>query len=146
MPDRLGDARRANGARIERERRSYDNTEARRAIGRRIESERRGAVVQDEINSLVRPTQTRPNLRTIDPVGALPPKRGRSDYTAKAAATGGGIASPLTETDYAAREYHPARMLTSSDGLFVWAFEPIKKIVMNDANAAEVEQIFAVPV
>lgn len=145
MPDRLGDARRANGARIERERRSYDNTEARRAIGRRIESARRGAVVQEEINSLVRPTQTRPSLRTIDPVGALPPKRGRSDYTAKAAATGGGIASPLTETDYAAREFHLAQSLASSDGLFVWEFAAVKKVVMTDANGAEVVQIFAAP-
>jgi hypothetical protein len=88
----------------------------------------------------------RKQLATVPPVGALPLKRGRADYKAPAAAaTGGGIASPLTEPSYAAREFHPVQTLTSSDGLFVWELEPIKKIVMTDANDEPVVQIFAVP-
>ncbi|MFZ3184960.1 MAG: hypothetical protein WA173_12565, partial [Pseudomonas sp.] len=115
MTDRLGDARRAIGARIENERRSYDNTAARRAIGARIEQERRGGAVQDDLNSLVRPERKRQALPPVAPRGALPAKRGRADYKAPAAGTGGGIASPLIETADT-REYHEGVLLPSTDG------------------------------
>lgn len=38
----------------------------------------------------------------------------------------------LEETDYALREYWAPRTLQSSDGLFVWHEEPIKRIVLTD--------------
>jgi hypothetical protein len=145
MADRLGDARRANGARIESERRAIGTRmeSERRANGRRIESERTGAAVQEDINSLVRPVVVRKQLATVPPVGALPLKRGRADYKAPAAAaTGGGIASPLTEPSYAAREWWPAGML-SSDGLFV--LPAVKSIDMVDADDAPVTFNYAAP-
>jgi hypothetical protein len=146
MADRLGDARRANGVRIEKQRRGADNAAARRANGDRLESSRRGVTVQDEINSLVRPVAVRKQLKTVPPLGALPAKRGRANYKAPATvATGGGIASPLTEPSYAAREFHPEKSLKSSDGLFVWEFAAVKKVVMTDANGEPVVQIFAEP-
>ncbi len=46
-----------------------------------------------------------------------------------------GIASPLTEPDINAREYH-GTPLTSSDGLFT--MPAVKKVVLEDANGREV--------
>lgn len=119
----------------------------RRAIGKRIVAERRGESVVEDINRLITPTRVRRTLRTVPAVGALPTTRGRGNYTPPPPppAVGGGIASPLTETDYAQREFHAARYFTTVDGIFVWQIDPPKKFVMEDANGAPVEQIFAEP-
>lgn len=148
MVDRLGDARRANGARIESQRLAADPGAARRANGDRLESSRRGVTVQDEINSLVRPVAVRKQLKTVPPLGALPAKRGRSDYKAPPAASAGGagIASPLVEQDYAARTYWPDVTVTSTDGLRSFVIKPIKEITQLDANLKTVKQQFAQPV
>ena len=118
----------------------------RRAIGQRIVAERRGESVVEDINRLITPTRVRRTLRTVPAVGSLPTTRGRGNYTPPPPAVGGGIASPLTETDYALREFHPSMYLQSADGIFVWEMKPPAKIVMTDANGATVEQVFAVPV
>ncbi|MCR4508937.1 hypothetical protein NUV66_06435 [Pseudomonas sp. 32.2.56] len=117
----------------------------RRAIGQRIVAERRGESVVEDLNRLITPTRQRRTLRTVPPVGALPTTRGRGNYTPPPPAVGGGIASPLNETDYALREFHAARYFTTVDGIFVWQIDPPKKFVMEDANGAPVEQIFAEP-
>lgn len=140
MADRLGDERRANGARIEKERRSYDNGAARRANGDRIARERTGADVQEDINSLVRPVVTRKQLSTVPPLGVLPLKRGRADYKEPAVTTGGGIASPLTEVEVDGvgdRTYWPAMLQETTDGLFSFEVRPIKtwKFLDADGNA-----------
>lgn len=145
MADRLGDARRANGTRIESERRAIGQRmeSERRANGRRIESERTGAAVQEDINSLVRPVAVRKQLAIVPPVGALPLKRGRADYKAPAAAaTGVGIASPLTESAIIAREWHAAG-LPSSDG--IWEYPALKKLTLSDADGVELVVILAAP-
>jgi len=67
-------------------------------------------------------------------VGAAKPKLAGS----QASGTGGSIASPLTEPDSSAREYHPAVNLSSTDGLFTIVVRPIKKVVMQDANTRPV--------
>jgi len=118
----------------------------RKAIEKNIEAERRGKSVVDDLGRLAQPSQQRRSLRPVQPVGALPTARGRGVYVAPpAASTGGGIASPLTETDYALREFHATRFVISADGVFVWEFQPVSKITMADANGATVEQIFASP-
>lgn len=130
----MQDARRANGQRIEAER---------RAIGNRMIEERTGKAVADDINRLTTPPRQRKTLRTIQPVGGIPAGRGRADYKAPANSSTAGIASPITEPDYAEREFW-ASGLVSSDGLF---FLPaVKKIVAQDANAAEVIFEYAQPV
>lgn len=48
---------------------------------------------------------------------------------------GAGIASPLTETDVSKREYYAQGWITA-DGLF--HLPALKKLVMQDANGAEV--------
>ena len=74
------------------------------------------------------------------PIG---PARGTGFPKASASGgTGGGIASPLTETSYSARTYHAA-MATSSDGLF--AFAALVSIALQDANGASVVLNFAAP-
>ncbi len=124
----MQDSRRANGDRIE---------EQRRAIGNRMIEERTGKAVVDDINRLAKPERQRKPLRAVQPVGAVPATRGRADYNEPAATSGGGIASPLTETGV--REYYPVTLLTSSDGIFTLQVEHVKKLFMTDANSVEHE-------
>lgn len=145
MTDRLGDARRANGVRIEKQRRAADNATARRANGERIESIRKGAGVQDDINALVRPVVARKQLRSVPPLGALPAKRGRADYKAPEAAVGGGIASPLTEQNYAEREWYGPKTLKSSDGILTFHVQAIKQVRTTDADGVEIIMVYKEP-
>ena len=112
---------------LESERRSIgtSNEKTRQAIGKQI---------TNDLNRLVRPTTTKKQLAELAKRGALPAKAGSSVYTAPAAVGGGGIASPLTETDYSKREYWDSGLL-SSDGLF--SMPAIKKLVLTDAAGAE---------
>lgn len=125
--------------------RTSNGAAERRAIGQRIVAERRGESVVEDLNRLQRPARTVRTLRSVPAVGGVPALRGRGSYVAPEAAVGGGIASPLTETNYALREFHDSRYFTTVDGIFVWQIDPPKKFVMEDANGATVEQIFAEP-
>lgn len=46
----------------------------------------------------------------------------------------GGIASPLTETNFTDRTYHPETLLSSSDGIFQFAVKRTKSLKFTDAN------------
>ncbi|PNG11865.1 hypothetical protein [Stutzerimonas stutzeri] len=137
--------RRASGRAMEQSRRNAGriNEATRRAGGQAMIEERTGKAVVEDINRLTRQPATRKPLSPIAPVGALPASRGRGVYKPPAASTGGGIASPLTEASYAGREWWPGG-LPSSDGLFV--LPAVKRIVMTDANGAEVIFDYAEPV
>ncbi len=135
----LGDERRASGRAMEANRRAIDG--AMRAA--------RQSTFKRDLNALESGTTARRSgaLRSVEPRGGVPSSTARVDYTPPAnTGGGGGIASPLTEASYAAREYWPVEVLTSSDGLLTFRVKPIKKIVQADANDAEVVQIFAQPV
>lgn len=138
-------ARRASGAANEAARRASGaaNEAARRASGAANEAARRGdsQQVQRDLNRLVRPPIRRQELRTVAARGAAPAARGRSDYVPPAAGRG-GIASPLTEPSFAAREWWDDGWKTS-DGLFTIPMP--KKIIMRDANNAEVVFEYAKP-
>ena len=149
----LGDSRRASGRANAAERQAIgtNNAAERRAIQTNNTNERRGSSIQDDLNSLIRPEKQAAQLRTVEPRGAVPAQRGSGSYVPPKAGTGTGgvgIASPLTETSYTAREYWPEQTLLSSDGLLSFKVKPIKKIVQIDANATpqEVIQLFAEPV
>lgn len=58
-------------------------------------------------------------------------------------ASGGSIASPLTEVDYADRTYHTGKFWSTSDGMILW--QAIASITFNDANSAEVVLNFDSP-
>lgn len=117
--------------------------EARRAIGKRIESERRGESVVEDLNRLITPARQRRTLRPVQPVGAVPVTRGRGNYTPPPATSpGGGIASPLIEGAAALREWWPTGW-PSTDGVFEYPAE--KRVLMTDANGAEVEFQYSSP-
>jgi hypothetical protein len=116
----------------------------RKAIGKSIEAERRGESMVEDINRLVTPTKPRRTLRTVPLVGAVPAGQGRANYTPPpAAGAGGGLVSPITETNFALREYWPVG-LTSSDGLLI--LPAVKKIVATDAEGVEEVREYAQPV
>ena len=135
----LGDERRASGRAMEANRRAIDG--AMRAA--------RQSTFKRDLNALESGATARRSgaLRSVEPRGGVPSSTARVDYTPPpSTGGGGGIASPLTEASYAAREYWPVEVLTSSDGLLTFRVKPIKKIVQAEANDAEVVQIFAQPV
>lgn len=118
----LADQRRAGGA---------GNQAARRAIGTAITAARQSTFKQD-LNSLETNSARKAGaLRVKEQPGARGATRGQADYSPPAS-TGGGMASPLTEIG--AREYHPAVLVPSSDGIFTLQIEHVKKLTMQDAN------------
>lgn len=123
--------------------RAATGADERRAIGRRIEAERRGESVVEDLNRLITPARQRRTLRPVQPVGAVPVTRGRGNYTPPPATSpGGGIASPLIEGAAALREWWPTGW-PSTDGIFEYPAE--KRVLMTDANGAEVEFQYSSP-
>lgn len=156
----LGDARRAGGSSMEQQRRDSGNARAkerrdiganneagRRAIGDELESSRRGASqMVDDLNRLVVPTSAPRTLRKLEPRGAVPATRGTANNAPVPVRQTGGIASPLTEPSYAAREFWAGSYIESSDGMLTLQIEPLKKLVLRDANNAEVVFDLAEPI
>lgn len=70
------------------------------------------------------------------------PPRGNAGKAKSAAALykigkdggGGGVASPLTESAYADRTFHPEYEIYSSDGLFSLKIKPVASMKFTDAN------------
>ena len=86
-----------------------------------------------------------PTLRREEPRGAIAAGRGRVERNyepERNPGSGGGIASPLQEQSFAAREWWPGG-IPSTDGLL--QFPAPKKITMTDANGAEVVLEYAEP-
>ncbi len=115
---------------------------ARRAIGEDMVKRRTGRDEVDDINAVIKQRRQRSALPTLEARGGVPAQTGTGNYTAPPA-TAAGLASPVTEPSFAAREYWPTG-LVSSDGLFF--FPAPKKIVMQDANGAEAVFEYAEPV
>ncbi|WCD79139.1 hypothetical protein [Pseudomonas sp. TUM22785] len=101
-------------------------------------SSSRASTLKRDLNSLETSRRRTQELNTLERKGLRPATRGRGVWKEPAATgAGGGMAGPLTEPSFAAREYWPDG-LVSPDGLFV--LPAPKKIVWRDAN--DVEQIF----
>lgn len=118
----------------------------RRAIGTAIEAERRGSgnQIASDLDRLSGVTRKLTALSLLPPKGTLEAKKGVGTWDpANVPSTGGGIASPLSETDYTVREYWPKGLL-SSDGLF--NIPALKTLKMTDNDGAEVILNFAQPV
>lgn len=143
----LEQQRRAIGAGITAARQATGEAE-RKAIGQAMITRRRGEQQVDDINAVVQQPRQRRQLSTIEPRGGLGPQKGVGHYVPPRSAPGGGggVASPLTETDYNTREYWAEQTLTSSDGLLSFRVKAIKKLVQTDANSLEVVQQFAQPI
>lgn len=63
----------------------------------------------------------------------------------KGAQTGGSIASPLVEEDYADRTFHSETNIVSTDGLIVLKVKPVKTISFKDAYQHAVTLEFKAP-
>ncbi|BBT17348.1 hypothetical protein WP8S17C03_33970 [Metapseudomonas otitidis] len=115
----------------------------RRGSGAANEASRRasGRALRKDLNSLVLERRRRAPLKAVAPRGAMAALRGRADWVTPASRAG-GIASPLTEPSFAAREWWDEGW-TTSDGLFTIPMP--KKIIMRDANNAEVVFEYAKP-
>ncbi|MFZ2269036.1 MAG: hypothetical protein WAV95_15785 [Azonexus sp.] len=84
------------------------------------------------------------SLPALKPRGPTPAAKS-SGVDKPTQASGGGVASPLTEASFAAREYYPEQAIPTTDGLFAYRAKPIKKIIMTDANDSQVVFVFAAP-
>jgi len=99
--------------------------------------------LKKELKALTRQTQVGVKLKKLkNPLG-IGPSTGVGRRKPKG---GGNIESPVTETDYSAREYWTnTKTVTSVDGLLSFTYKPIKKIVSEDAGGNEVIFIYADP-
>lgn len=101
--------------------------------------------LKSDLNSLQVQDRTQRTLSAIEAKGARPATTGRGTFTKPSSTGTGGIASPLTETSFAARTYYDEVTITSSDGLLIMKVKPIRQVTSKDANGAEVVQIYAQP-
>lgn len=75
--------------------------------------------------------------------GAAAKQKASTLNTAKGSAS--GVASPLVETAYADRTWHPDMTINSSDGIFTLVIEPVKQVFFKDAVNADVVMEYKAP-
>lgn len=100
--------------------------------------------VQADLRRLVK---TRAEQEALTAAGKPAPKLEATSLgqTIAASASGQGIASPLTEPDYATRTHHAAVSFSSSDGLFVINLNRVNTVDMVDAAGREIQFIYDAP-
>ena len=142
--------RRAIGTSIESSRRANGQSleASRRAIGSSIESQRTGTTgrqIVDDLNRLVETSSaSRTVLPTLEKRGGISSVKGVGTFNEKnVPKSSGGIASPVSETDYTKREYWEDSLM-SSDGLF--SMPVLKMLEMTDNDGATVIFNFAKPI
>lgn len=117
----------------------------RRAIRNGVAASR-ASTFKSDLNALESSRRKNAGLLELERRGARSATKGRGTWNpANVPSAGGGIASPLSETSFAAREFWDDHYFTTSDGLFALQLQPLKKIVMQDANGNPVVQQFAEP-
>ncbi len=113
------------------------NEQKRQQSGRDMEESRRasGRKMRDDMRALAENNRLERTLPELPVRGKQPAKRGSALWQggAPSGGGGGGIASPLTETNYNDREYYDSVMLTS-DFLVAIEIKPLKKLTMSDAD------------
>lgn len=113
------------------------NEQRRQQSGRDMEESRRasGRKMRDDMRALAENNRLERTLPELPVRGKQPAKRGSALWQggAQSGGVGGGIASPLTETNYDDREYHDSAILTS-DFLVAIEIKPLKKLTMSDAD------------
>lgn len=151
----LQEDRRAIGQRNQDGRRALGkaNQDNRRALNKQMEDRRRGAKAVDDLNSLVEPQRKNTTLKPVQPRGGFPAQLGTGVWSdTRAPATGGGIASPLTETTEgeekeSTRTYYEESIdiYYSNDYMLAVQIKPLKSLSMKDASGADVLFNFAEP-
>ena len=97
----------------------------------------RDAQLREDLQRLVHTPGHAQALPELEPRGSLPAQRGRADYRG-GPATGGGIASPLTEVPNT-RQYDAPNPIKSTCGLYYLELRPTRGLTMTDANGATVK-------
>lgn len=132
----------------------YRMQDSRRAIGDRMIKDRaaikagisaaRASTFKADLNALETSPRKQVTLTPREAKGARAATVGTGVYKAPASTggTGGGIASPLTETLAADRTWWGAGW-PSTDGVFEYPAE--RRVSMTDANGAPVEFLYANP-
>lgn len=137
----------------------YRMQDSRRAIGDRMIKDRqairagieaaRASTFKTDLNTLETSPRKQVSLRSREAKGNRPATVGTGAYKAPAAiSTGGGIASPLTEVavdGVGDREYWPAMIQETTDGLLSFEVRPIKKWKFLDADGNPVVLNIAKP-
>lgn len=131
----------------------------RRAIGTRMINDRkairagieaaRASTFKADLNTLETSPRRQVSLSSREAKGSRPATVGTGTYKAPAATSaGGGIASPLTEVaidGVGDREYWPAMIQETTDGLLSFEVKPIKKWKFLDADGNPVALNIAKP-
>jgi hypothetical protein len=98
------------------------------------------------VNKLVEDKRTAPELGKPKERPPIPASEGFAPpLTPEQESTGTGIASPLTESNFDSRTYHPDEVVLSSDGLYAFVIRRVASITMADANGQQVVFNFAQP-
>lgn len=120
--------------------------ERRRQIGANNKNERQasGRAMRDDMRALAEPSRVREPMPVVPKRGAMAAVRGRGVLERAAPSTGGGIASPLTETPDT-REYYSETVVMPADGYFVYSVKAVKKLTLTDADNNPVEINLAEP-
>ena len=117
------------------------NEQKRQQSGRAMEEARRasGRKMRDDMRALAENNRLERTLPVLPVRGKEPAKRGSAVWTGGAPSSGGGggIASPLTETNFFDREYYEGVYLTG-DFLTAVEINPLKKIIFKDADGNDV--------
>jgi hypothetical protein len=91
--------------------------------------------IKDATNRLVTTTKPREPLPAPLPRPAIAAGVGFAEPQTPPATPGtGGIASPLTETNFTDRTYHPETLVASSDGVFQFVTKRTKSLKFTDAS------------
>ena len=136
----IADERRTSGKAMPADRRQSgkDMASERRASGKAFRDDLRALADSETENKALPPAQERP---------PIPASRGVATYAPPPTvpSSGGGIASPLTETDFNSRTYHETSIALSGDFLLGMEIKPIKQITMTDADGQIVLMRYADP-
>lgn len=79
------------------------------------------------------------------PRGAAPKAVSAARLPGGSGSSAAGWVSPLTEVAYAARTWHPEKLIVSSDGIFALRVRAVKDVTLTDAAATEVKFDFKGP-
>ncbi len=126
------EARKQSGRDMERNRQQSgrDMEESRRASGRKM---------RDDMRALAENNRLERKLPVLAPRGATAAKRGNASWTGGVATSGGGgIDSPLTETDGTRIYYDEVKMTVSNTFLEAFEIRMLKTLVMTDRGGTPV--------
>lgn len=109
------------------------------------------AAMRDDMRALAVDNSMTKTLPSLAPVGKIPSRTGRVDWSRSAGLAGSGLASPLTEIDAGAgnssREYYDDKdvYFFSSDYLLAVEIKPLKTLRMVDADGSAATFEFKLP-